>query len=107
MLRKPQSVIHLCTSVALQKSPWYQQPTQGWYSMVTRAVPRYVQHSQLPTVRRDVPSAEPNPQRRRPPLKRRSTPCLRGYRGVALLVLVMVVIMISAIGYTIHLAGEY
>ena len=94
------------TSLTLQKSPWYNQYTQNWHPMMTRAVPGYLPQHQLPAAIPDVPSPSPSPPKRRPKKWRCPTQCLRGYRRVALLVVFLAVAMIIAIGYAIYLAGK-
>ncbi|KAI0235920.1 hypothetical protein LSAT2_013529 [Lamellibrachia satsuma] len=74
---------------------------------MTWAVPGYLPQHQLPAGTPDVPSPSPRtPANRRPEKHRLPTQCLRGYRGVALLVVFLAVAMISAIGTAIYLAGE-
>ncbi|KAI0241364.1 hypothetical protein LSAT2_029133 [Lamellibrachia satsuma] len=92
---------------SVQRSPWYNQYTQNWHPMMTRAVPGYLPQHQLPAAIPDVPRPSPSsPVKRRPKKWRRSTQCLRGYRRVALLVVFLAVAMITAIGYAIYLAGK-
>ncbi|KAK2186616.1 hypothetical protein NP493_194g01002 [Ridgeia piscesae] len=88
-------------------SPWYgQQPTQGWYPMMTRVVPSYMPNYQMPTVGPAPPSPTPNPPVKRRRVKRHSKPFLHGHRGVALLVLAMIAIMIGVIVGIIVLVGK-